>query len=171
MTQEITFNDFDPPQIEKLLEYLHRGDYTIDEDDVKNLMNHTTSSPQRAAVSATFSESCKNSSENDMKSECIAIFHTEIYSLADYFQLKSLRTLAKENFHSMFKTVTSQGLTPVIDAVYSVMPESDPLRFWVVYRVLRSERVVLRETLTGVPEFAIDLWCGVDCCSSEYYVY
>lgn len=123
-------------------------------------MNHTTSSPQRAAVSAAFSESCKNSSdENDMKNECAAIFHAEMYNLADYFQLKSLRTLTKENFHSMFKTVSSQGLTPVIDAVYSVTPDSDPLRFLVVYRILRSERVLLRETLTGVPEFAIDL-CG-----------
>lgn len=111
-------------------------------------------------MSAAFSESCKNSSdENDMKNECAAIFHAEMYNLADYFQLKSLRTLTKENFHSMFKTVSSQGLTPVIDAVYSVTPESDPLRFLVVYRILRSERVLLRETLTGVPEFAIDL-CG-----------
>lgn len=56
--------------------------------------------------------------------------------------------------------------TLVINAVYSVTPESDSLRFWVVYRILRGERVVLRETLIQMPGFAIDL-C-VDGCSSDY---
>lgn len=47
----------------------------------------------------------------------------------------------------------------IIESEVSWTSESDPLRFWVVYRILRSERVVLRETLTQVPEFAIVL-CG-----------
>lgn len=87
------------------------------------------------------------------------VFHAEMYSLTDYFQLKGLQILAKESFYSMFKTVTSKGLTLVIRVGYGVTPESGPLQLWVVYKIFRSERVVLREMLTQVLELAIDL-CG-----------
>ncbi|OJJ87969.1 uncharacterized protein ASPGLDRAFT_22762 [Aspergillus glaucus CBS 516.65] len=86
VTQEISIDHFKPLHIEKMLQYLYMGDYTVEIDDVINAMDHTTSSiPLSPMQSADYEE-------------CLVALRARIYDLGDYFQIDALKVTAKRQF-------------------------------------------------------------------------
>lgn len=148
MTQEISIDHFKPLHIEKMLQYLYTGDYTVEIDDVINAMDHTTSS---IPLSPVQSADCE---------ECLVALRARMYDLGDYFQIDALKVTAKRQFQiKLERGKTEEALVEVIKVVYNSTPESDKgLRDILIDDIVILDRRLSRGVLRKVPdEFAFDV--------------
>lgn len=165
-----------------MLKLMYRGDYVVHVDEIQYLDKPEHMRPFAIKSEPEVSEE-EEEAERDPGSyydstthrtrNLRAIFHAQMYSVGDYFQILRLQSWAFEEFYREFTPVAfacySEGqkaFCMAVSEVYNSTPPSNPgLRRVVVKKTVeklccqgRAENPILnRETLRRVTEFAIDV--------------
>lgn len=164
-----------------MLEFMYRGDYIVHVDEIQYLdkPEHIRPFPIKSEPEVSEEEEAESDpgSYHDptrhRTRNLRAVFHAQMYSVGDYFQIRRLQSLAYEEFYREFTPVAftryadrQEAFYIAVSEVYNSKPPSNPgLRLAVVKKTVgklccwkRAENTLLnRETLRSVPEFAIDV--------------
>ncbi|KAJ5389423.1 uncharacterized protein N7496_000491 [Penicillium cataractarum] len=150
--EPIRFPDKEPVLMEKFLEFLYNGDYTLQ--------------PQ------TSSE--KKGSASKPPTTCItenpAYFHARMFAEDDYFLVDNLKARAEDYFFTAFSTSLEmknrrkETLKQTVEEVYSNRASYDPLRESKIHLIMKmlcgcsaKQNPYLRDCMRSTPDFTFDV--------------
>ncbi|OOF92886.1 hypothetical protein ASPCADRAFT_399142 [Aspergillus carbonarius ITEM 5010] len=156
---KIEMNDAEPILVEKTLQFLYTGDYTIKRDMLNSMeMFGQPSTPGSPASQSV----CPNLGE-----QTATRFHVRMYAQGTYFQIDALKAKAKEHFARAFlEDPDTWAIAATVDEVYkSTLVSDQGLRDVVTEKIMKflpllpvgPKPSVGDYIFKLVPEFTVDL--------------
>ncbi|MCJ1286488.1 hypothetical protein MMC26_005834 [Xylographa opegraphella] len=148
--------------LDRLLDYLYRGDYT----DVAASSSVIT--PQEAMSSALVSYANRGKQAED-EDQSVPLRHARMYAIGDRYGIDSLKDLAKLKFvTTVYKDGASSGTFPkLLEYVYTSTPDSDRgLRDHIQHICGLSAKILMMhqdviDLMLAVPTVAVDMNKGL----------
>ncbi|PYI07400.1 hypothetical protein BO78DRAFT_282698, partial [Aspergillus sclerotiicarbonarius CBS 121057] len=157
----IEIKDVKPILVEKTLQFLYTGDYTMKSD----MPSSTEKFGQPSPLASPASQSLSASFQTQTADFCPARFHVGMYAQGTYFQVDALKAKAKEHFARAFLEGPVTIAATVAEVYRSTVASDRGLRDVVIEKIMKFLPLLTAgpvpfigvHILKQVPEFAVDL--------------